>query len=241
MRSISNSRALERAALTAGLTAFFVGGYFGVGLMQDPTRARELTTVLDEQIPFVAYSVWVYIWVFPAALIPLFVVRCTWLFHRTALAYAVVIAVSLICFAVFPVTSERLRVPSAMLNVAHPSDWAVSVLYALDPPYNLFPSLHLSIAALAALSAWRTARVYGAAAFVGVGFVGLAVCTVKQHFVLDVLGGFALAALAGALILGPCDAPGSDARAYSRRGPTMYLAFVALIYAGFYATYLWAS
>jgi hypothetical protein len=57
-------------------------------------------------------------------------------------------AISFVSFAVFPVTSAQLRVPKGALNISSPSDWAVSILYSLHPPYNLFPSLHLSLATL---------------------------------------------------------------------------------------------
>lgn len=232
---------LERVVLTAGLVTFFIVGYFGVGLSREPAGASELVSPLDKHIPFVAHWVWVYLSMFSAALIPLFVVRCPRLFRRTALAYATVIAVSLICFMAFPVTSARLRVAPPMLDISRPSDWAVSIVYSLDPPYNLFPSLHLSIAALAAFSAWKATRLYGGAAFVGVGFVGVSVCTVKQHFLLDALGGLALAALAGAVILRPYHPQIGITPAYSWRGPATYLAVLVLVYTGFYVTYLWAS
>jgi membrane-associated phospholipid phosphatase len=232
---------LERLALTVGLITFFIAGYFGLGSSTNPARARELTSSLDKQIPFVARSVWVYLMIFPSALVPLFVVRCPRLFRRTALAYATAIAVSLICFIAFPVTSARLRVAPDLLDMAHPSDWAVSVLYSLDPPYNLFPSLHLSIAALAAFSAWKAARVFGAVVFVTVGFIAVSVCTVKQHILLDVLGGLALAALAGAVILCPYRRKGGLNPAYSWRGPALFLIFLILVYAGYYVAYLWSS
>jgi hypothetical protein len=230
---------LERVVLTSGLAIFFIAGYFGVGLSRDPAQSSELVSPLDEHLPFVAHSIWVYLWMFPSALIPLFVVRCPRLFRRTALAYASAITVSLICFTAFPVTSAHLRATPAMLDIARPSDWAVSVLYSLDPPYNLFPSLHLSIAALAAVSVWKAAKPYGAAVFVGVGFVGVSVCTVKQHFLLDALGGLALAALVRALILRSYHPQGGVAPAYSWRGLAMYVVFLVLVYTGFYVTYLW--
>jgi membrane-associated phospholipid phosphatase len=220
---------------------FFIAGYFGVGYSTNPAQARELVSSLDKQIPFVALSVWVYLLIFPSALVPLFVVRCPRLFRRTALAYASVIAISLICFAAFPVTSVRLRVAPELLDLAYPSNWAVSVLYSLDPPYNLFPSLHLSIASLAAYSAWKATRLLGVVAFVSVGFIGISVCTVKQHILLDVLGGLALAALAGAVILHPYRRQGSLEPAYSWRGPALYLILLILIYSGFYVAYRWAS
>jgi membrane-associated phospholipid phosphatase len=228
-------------ALTMGLVIFFIAGYFGVGLSRNPAHARELAIFLDDQVPFISRSVWVYLLIFPAALIPLFVVRCPRLFRRTALAYAGVIAVSLICFTALPITSARLRIGPAMLDLTRPSDWAVSVLYSIDPPYNLFPSLHLSIAVLAAFSAWKAARLYGTVACVCLVFVGVSVCTVKQHVVLDAVGGIALGALAGVLVLRPYRPRDGVAPAYSWRGPSLYLAFLILVYLGFYLTYLSAS
>jgi len=228
---------LERAVLTIGAVAVFLIGYFAVGHNIDPTRARDLATSLDARIPFIARSVWVYLWVFPASLLPLFLVRCPRLFRRTIVAYGVVIAVSLIVFATFPVTSIGLRADRAALDVTRFSPWAVAVLYCIDPPYNLFPSLHLSIAALAALSAWKARRVYGAAAFLGVALIGVSICTVKQHFVVDGLGGLALAVVVYAFVLLPYAPPRGADPAYGWRGPAAYAALLAVVYAGFYAAF----
>jgi membrane-associated phospholipid phosphatase len=232
---------LERVVLTAGLAGFFIVGYFGIGLVTDPIRARELVSPLDVHIPFIACSIWVYLWVFPAALTPLFFVRCPRLFRRTALAYATVIAVSLGCFAAFPVTSVRLRAAPAMLDAADACGRAVAIIYSLDPPFNLFPSLHLSIAAIAAFSAWKASGRYGAVFFTAVALVGLSVCTVKQHFVFDVLGGFVLAALAGAVILHPYRPQAGTSPAYSWQGPATYLAFLIVFYATIYIAHLLVS
>ncbi|MDQ2974556.1 MAG: phosphatase PAP2 family protein [Acidobacteriota bacterium] len=232
---------LERAVLTGGLFILFIGGYFGVGLSTSPREAHELGTSLDGQIPFLARSVWIYLLIFPATLIPLFVVRCPRLLRRTALAYATTISVSLLCFTAFPVTSARLRVAPAILDMTRPSDWAVSILYSIDPPYNLFPSLHLSIALVAAFSAWKAARLYGTVAFVCLVFIGVSVCTVKQHVVVDALGGVALGTLVSAVILKPYRPQVGMAPAYSWRGPSLYLLLLVLVYTGFYLTYLMAS
>lgn len=223
------------------LIGFFIMGYFGVGLLRSPTHTHALATPLDCRIPFVEVSVWAYLWVFPSALIPLFVVKCPRLFRRTAIAYAAVMAVSFISFAVFPVNSVELRVGRATLDLSRPSGWAVSVLYFLDPPYNLFPSLHLSIATLAAFSAWKARKAYGVPLFACAGLVAASVCTVKQHYLVDVLGGLALAVLAGTLILGPYRPPYGDTPAYSWRGPVLYLAFVVIVYASLYVAYLLRS
>jgi membrane-associated phospholipid phosphatase len=85
---------------------------------------------------------------------------------------------------------------------------------------------------------WKVSKLYGMALFVGLGFVAVSVCTVKQHCLLDVFGGLALAALAGTLIVRPYDPLHSATPAYSWRGPATYLAFVVVIYAGFYIAYV---
>lgn len=227
-----------RAVLTIGVVAFFVAGYFGVSRLVDPARAISLGTELDRRIPFIAASVWVYLWVFPASLLPLFVLRCPLLFRRTLLAYTLAIAASLLVFVAVPVTSSRLRVGPQLLDVTQPSGWAVAVLYRLDPPVNLFPSLHLSIAALAALSAFKARQAYGAAAFVGVALIAVSICTVKQHFVVDGLAGAALAALVYASVLRKYTPPPGTAPAYGWRGPAAYGLLLVAVYAGLYCAFL---
>jgi hypothetical protein len=228
-------RAAPRALGSIAVAAFFVAGYFGVGRSLDPGPARELRCALDDRIPFVEASVWVYLAVFPASLLPLFVVRSPQLFRRTLLAYAAAIAVSLILFAAMPVTSSRLRVDRAELDPARASGRAVAALYRIDPPVNLFPSLHLSIAVLAALSAWRARRSYGLVAVLGVSLVAVSICTVKQHFLVDGLAGVALAlGIGAALLRGYRPEPGVDP-AFDWRGPAAHGALLVAVYAGLYA------
>lgn len=225
----------RRAALSIGVATFFVVGYFGVGRSIDPRSARDLATALDHRIPFLAASVWVYLWVFPASLLPLFLVRCPDLFRRTLLAYALAIAASLALFVAIPVTAIGLRVDPGTLDLQRLSPWAVSLLYHVDPPFNLFPSLHLSIALLAALSAWKARRGYGAAAFVGTALIAVSICTVKQHFVVDGVGGAALAAAVYAVVLRPYAPRRGVDPAYGWRGPAAYAGLLIAVYTGLYA------
>jgi hypothetical protein len=214
---------LERAALTAGVVALFVLGYFAIGTHVRPASAHALAAAWDAKIPFVAGTVWIYLWLFPASLLPLFLVRCPRLFRRTIVAYALVIAASLIVFAAFPVTSRELRESAGPLDRNTLSPWAVATLYRLDPPYNLFPSLHLSVAALAAMSAWM---------------VAVSVLTVKQHFIADAAAGLVLAAAAYAFVLRPYRPEPGRRRAYGWQGPAAYAGLMALVYAGFVAAFL---
>lgn len=158
--------------------------------------AHDLGTWLDARIPFVAGSVWVYLGVFPLAFLPLFVVREKRLFRRTIVAYAAALVVALIAFVVYPVSSLGLRAPLASLDTTRISDWGVKTLYRVDPPYNLFPSLHLTIALLASGAAWKASRKYGSLALVATVPIGVSILTLKQHFVWD---GVAAVVLAGAV------------------------------------------
>jgi hypothetical protein len=218
--------------------ALFVGGYFGLGWAVEPARARALATPLDSMIPFLPRTIFTYLLVFPVSLLPLFVVRSRRLFRRVILAYAIAIVVSLAIFVAWPVTSVGLRADSAALDPTRFTDWCVSVVYRLDPPVNLFPSLHLSIAALTAAAAWKARRLYGVAALAGLVAIAVSICTVKQHFVLDGLGGLALAAMIGAAVIRPFrPIPEEGPLTHSWKGPAAYLVFQALVYAGFYLAF----
>ena len=184
---------LNRAAWLIALSALWGGGYFYVGNSAYSEPIGSLSTPLDGAIPFLDWSVWIYLLGIPMALAPAFVLPSIDHFQRTARAYAFVIVVSLACFLVFPASSGNLRMSASGLSPASLSGWAVQTLYTIDPPRNLFPSLHVSLCSLAAFSiaeamprsrfAWYTALV----------LVTCSITTVKQHFAVDALGGLFLA------------------------------------------------
>ena len=238
MKLASQRDGLERFVLAGALLAYFIVGYFGVQFVTPSRRIYDMALRLDDLIPFRAQAVWAYIWAFPAALIPLFLVKSRRLFRRTAAAYAAAITISLLFFHFLPETAVNLRPPTTMLNVARPSDWMVAVVYDIDPPGNLFPSLHLSITALSAFAAWRSHKAFGAAAFVGLGFVAVAACLVKQHFLIDVIGGLALAALVGRLTIGRHPLQDAAKPTSGWREALNYLAMVCLFYAVIYGAFL---
>jgi hypothetical protein len=209
-----------------------------VGWSVGASRARTLSTPLDARIPFIAGSIWIYLALFPAAFLPLFVVRCRYLFRRTIAAYLFAVAVSVAIFASLPVTSAGLRVDAASLDTKQFAPWAVSLLYRVDPPYNLFPSLHLSIALLAGLSAWKASRRVGAAVIAGTAFIAASICTVKQHFLLDAAGGVVVAAAAYALTLHAYEPDEGVDTAYGRRGLTAFSACALCAYAGLYTIFV---
>lgn len=237
-RSPRTGPARERCLLVAAVLSLFVGGYFLIAWAVDPCAARSLRTPLDDRIPFVPESVFVYLVVYPGALFPVFVVRSAPLLRRVATSYALTILLAFACFLALPVTSVGLRAGLEGLGDGF-AVWAVRMLYALDPPTNLFPSLHLALVTLAVLSARKAGALYGGAPFLVVAGVSVSICTVKQHFWLDGVAGLALAATVYALLLRGLDLGGVSARElrYSWRGSVAYLAAVAALYLLGYAAY----
>lgn len=219
----------ERALLVGALLALTWVGYFVVGLSVTPERAASLRTPLDDAIPLQPGWMWVYAGVYTASLYPLFTIRCQRLFRRMILGY---VAVNVVCIAIwiaFPVGSTGLRADPASLDPTRFAEWGLRTNYALDPPINCFPSLHLAIVLMAALSALRADRRWGGAGLVFAAGVAYAICAVKQHYVLDGLGGAALAAVLYLLLIHGYD-PGEAAPeevAYTWRGPLLYLALHA--------------
>lgn len=229
---------MRKATLAIGLTLLTIIGFRITGFATDPAQAATLRTSLDDAIPFVPHSVFAYSWVYSSMLYPLFVVRCPELFKRVALAYTIVIAVTLTFFALYPVTSLGFRPDASLLDDTQFHLWAVRLTFVVDPPMNLFPSLHLSIATLSALCAWKAHRGFGLlAGMIALG-VAISICTMKQHYIADGLAALALTAVAYRVTLHTYDEASHPERSYSWRGPAAYLAFHGLFYVTFYVLFL---
>lgn len=238
------ARPQEKVALVLVLFVLTFAGYYAVGLTASHEAAVTLRTPLDDAIPFVPAAMWLYTWVYSAMFYPAFVVRCPFLFRRAVLGYAIVVVVSLVAWVVYPVTSLGLRAQVETIDPVSFPLWGLKLNYTLDPPYNCFPSLHMSIATVAALSAAKARRLWGLLAVPPALGIALAIALVKQHWVLDGVAGALLGAGAYALAVRPARVAGrpDDELAYGWQAPAAYLGFHCSMYAALYALYLtgWA-
>jgi hypothetical protein len=235
-------RALERLFLCGAILVYFVGGY---GLMNHRPfthGARQLHTSIDDSIPFLPWTVIIYWSVYAAYAWPLFVVRCPRLFRRTAFAYLAILTVAYLSFRFFPVTAAGLRPDISTLDPHSFCDWGIWLVYMLDAPHNLFPSLHLAIACQAAFSIWRAHRVVGWLAGLQALAIGISTWTVKQHWVADSGAALLLAAIVHMIAMrgyNPMTVPRAE-RAFSWRGPLLYAGLWAATLACFYVTFRFA-
>lgn len=236
----------EKVGLVLVLFVATFAGYYAVGLTASHDTAKGLPTALDAAIPLVPGAMWLYAWVYTAMFYPAFVIRCPYLFRRAVLSYAVVVVVSLVAWVAYPVTSLTLpgRPPMEAIEPASFPLWGLKLNYTLDPPFNCFPSLHMSIATAAALAAARARRLWGLLAVPPVVGIAVAIVAVKQHWILDGLAGVLLGAVAYAVAVRPArvDGRGEDELAYGWQAPAVYLAFHCGVYAVLFALYVagWA-
>jgi len=95
------------------------------------------------------------------------------------------------CFLLIPLRFSAVR--------PQPSDWTGPIfrfLHVFDQPYNLFPSLHIAFRTiLAALYAKHTKGVIRLASQVWFVLIGFSTLLTYQHHIVDIGGGFVLAAM----------------------------------------------
>jgi membrane-associated phospholipid phosphatase len=156
------------------------------------------STALDHAIPVVPVWSLVYgaLYLFLIAL-PVFVVREEEHLRRTVWAYLLIWITAYIIFMSYPTIAPR---PEKISETGFGA-WGLEFLYDVDPPYNCFPSLHVAHSFVSALTAYRVHRQVGIFAIVSAAIVAISTLFTKQHYVVDVIGGVALALIAYWLFL----------------------------------------
>lgn len=69
----------------------------------------------------------------------------------------------------------------------------ISMVYKLDPPFNSFPSLHVSLTLLSLMVLFSYKRIIGCVFLIPAITIIISTLFVKQHYFADVIGGFAIA------------------------------------------------
>jgi membrane-associated phospholipid phosphatase len=148
-------------------------------------------TALDRAVPFWPLSGLVYFSVFPFLLVSFLALRDRERAARFLYASLLAQTVGMLCFLLWPTAFPRDRFPvpadAAALGLA-----LVRFCRSLDAPVNCLPSLHVSAITLC-VAALRGTRWFRPALVAGM-LLAASTLTFKQHYVIDVLAGFALGA-----------------------------------------------
>jgi membrane-associated phospholipid phosphatase len=186
-------RTILAPALVSLLPVYFVIGH----MTRDwPTYRPEIA--LDRLMPLSPAWTIVYgsLYVFTSGMV-LLVVRHPALLHRTMAALLAVMLGGYAGFLVYPTAAPR---PAQVTGEGFTA-WMLGAVYGMDPPHGCFPSLHVAYSFVAAFACYRVHRGVGVAAMIWASLIGISTVYTKQHYVVDVPAGVALALVAYLIFL----------------------------------------
>lgn len=173
--------------------------YFGIGHAHLTRSTELLRTQLDDAIPFWPWTSWCYLPFYAGTfLIAIGGFRHKRLFNRTAVAVVMVM-----CLGALGHLFVGAEYPRPVLSPPYPNlSYAfMAWVQHIDPPGNVFPSLHVAHTSMLAFLLLRDRPRLGRVAVVMATLLALSTLTTKQHFLADVLGGYTLAFLGRAFAL----------------------------------------
>ena len=152
-------------------------------------------TPVDEAIPFRLWTVWLYLVLLLAGpMLPLFI-QSRQVIRRLIVAYLFCVPPAFLMFLCFPTHYPRPSIAPDRSLTGLAYEWLTSV----DTPECSFPSGHILVPALgvwgAWLDRWRTRWLVLGAVVV----TAPTILTTKQHYLVDLIGGLAFAAVGSIL------------------------------------------
>lgn len=178
----------ERIFLPAIYVACFLVLYLTINYFTSLRTVHTLSTVIDQQIPFLAIFIIPYISTYLLVLLPYMLIKRIDTLRKLTIAYFIALAVASIIYLVYPAYVQRPVISSAGFF-----DKIVLWYYSIDLPHNSFPSLHVANAVLSSIALMKLKN--GKYFLIWLAAVILSVLFVKQHYILDVLAGIGLSLL----------------------------------------------
>jgi membrane-associated phospholipid phosphatase len=160
-----------------------------------------LDTALDRAIPFDVHAVWFYLPFYVGGfLIAVATCRDRRLYDRALVG--IVLGAGLGAIGHWLVPAEYPR-PAVLPPYANASAAFLGWVQTIDPPSNVFPSLHVAFAVLLALILRVHRPPVGAILLVMAALLSASTLITKQHFIADVVGGLVLGTAIAAWVLRP--------------------------------------
>ncbi len=153
-------------------------------LWKEGSSFHYLNTWIDQSVPFEPEFVWLYLLYYPFCFAPIILLTNIDTFRRIALAYLFEDVIAFIVFIVYPTKMIR---PDIVVNSI--STEALSLVYKVDPGFNVFPSLHVANSLLVALIFYRYNKKLGILFILIAVLISISTLYVKQHYLLDIFAG----------------------------------------------------
>lgn len=189
----SQSSLSDAGCVLLGLSVFglWTGSYYLMGWVGSFQEMRTLTIPADRWFPLFPSTSFVYVSVQWFIMVAVMESADALPWRNVLKASAFVLLVCNIFFVFLPV---EIR-PDAV-QVTDVSTWVLSLIRKGDVAHNCFPSSHCAFALLGALYLFHKSRWKGWLGLFCAISIGISTLTTKQHYVLDVIVGFALAGVA---------------------------------------------
>lgn len=155
-----------------------------------PAHPLPLTPV-DRLTPLLPWTGWIYSLIYLFPLLPAALAREGEEVDELVRAFVAMTAMCSAAFFLFPTAYPRPPMP-----LDGTESVTLTVVRLLDTPRNCFPSQHVAAAFLSALFARRHGKALGAASFALAAAISVSTLTTKQHYLWDVIAGFAVACAA---------------------------------------------
>ena len=166
--------------------ALFTATYMSINAWSVGRNAHTLFLPGEERLPFLPIFEYFYVLTYFIAVLLIATVRDYGTFRRLLLATSLTLLIAYTTYLLFPVYFERPH-----LEVTSLHSWLLSLEY-MDKPYNHFPSLHVALTWLAVFGSQASGR-SRIGLYVLAAAISMSTLFVKQHYIADVLYGFALA------------------------------------------------
>lgn len=160
--------------------------YFGTRIFTRDMEHYNLGCVIDDKIPFVSSMIWVYILAYVAWIIGFIVIgrESRQVCYEVLMGEQIAKFICLIVFITVPTTIIRPEITGNSI-----SDWVTNLIYMLDSPDNLLPSIHCLeswICFRGALRCKKMGKGYKWIMFISAILVFASTVMVKQHVVADI-------------------------------------------------------
>ena len=162
--------------------------YFYINKFSVGRTEMGLNTYLDSVIPALPFTVLIYISIFIVVFMPYFIVKNKERFKAVAKSFLIGMFIGYFTFLVLPIKVIRAEIVNPDLFSK-----MLQILYSHDFPYNSFPSLHVGLSMLSALIINHENKSWGKVMLIWAVLIAISTLTTKQHTLVDVIGGLAVA------------------------------------------------
>jgi membrane-associated phospholipid phosphatase len=165
--------------------------YFGVGHLHLNRSTEILRTRLDDAIPFWPWTAWCYLPFYAGV----FILAIAGLRRRALFNRAVVAVLIVMTLGALGHIFIGAEYPRPVLHPPYPGISAafLASVQRIDPPGNVFPSLHVAHTTMLALLLIKDRPRLGLLTLAMATALALSTLTTKQHFIADVISGYLLA------------------------------------------------